>query len=142
MNAKKFLTGTIAGGITYFILGYLVYGLALAGFFNKHTIATTSSMKAMNDIIWVSLILGNLAMGALLTYVFLKLGTIKSISSGARTAAAIGFFVSLSMDLTRYATENTFDLTAMLTGVVVETVMYAVVGGVIGAVLSMGKKQA
>jgi arginine exporter protein ArgO len=141
MNSKKFLIGTLVGGIAFFFLGYLIYGLALANFFSQHTVAASTSMKPMSEIIWWALILGNLAAGALLTYVFLKLGNINSFSSGAGTAAVIGFFFALSMDLIRFATENTFDLTAMMTDVVVGTVMYAIAGGFIALVLGKGVKQ-
>jgi hypothetical protein len=141
MDIKKFVTGTVVGGIVLFFLGYLIYGLALSGFFTQHSAAVTGSMKTMNEIIWWALILGNLASGALLTYLFLKIGNIHSFASGARTGAAIGFFMALSMDLIRFATENTLDLTGTLTDVVVGTVMTAIAGGAISAVLGKGKIQ-
>jgi uncharacterized membrane protein len=139
MNTKKFFIGTLAGGITYFLLGYLIYGLALASFFSHNTIAAPGTMKQMSDIVWWALVLGNLASGALLSYIFLKLGNIGSFGSGAGTGAVIGFFVALSMDLIRYATENSFDKKAMLVDVLVGIVMSAIAGGVIGAVLGRGK---
>jgi hypothetical protein len=141
MASKKFLIGTLVGGISFFLLGYLIYGLALSSFFMKHSVAASGSMKTMDEIIWWALVLGNLASAALLTYIFLKLGNIISFGSGARTGAAIGFFIALSMDLIRFATENSLDLTATFADVVVGTVMTAIVGGIIGAVLGMGKKQ-
>ena len=142
MDIKKFIIGTLVGGIAFFFLGYLIYGVALANFFSQHSIAVSGSMKTMNEIVWWALILGNLASGALLTYIFLKLANINSFGSGARTGAAIGFFMSLSMVLIRFATENGSDLTATFTDVLVQTVMTAIAGGIIAAVLGMGKKQA
>jgi hypothetical protein len=139
MNTKKFFIGTLAGGIAFFFLGYLIYGMALYGFFNNHSTAAPGSTKQMSDIVWWALILGNFASGALISYIFLKLGNIGSFGSGASTGAAIGFFVSLSMDLIRYATENSFDLTAMVVDVIVGIVMYAIVGGIIGALIGRGK---
>ena len=139
MNTKKFFIGTLAGGITFFLLGYLIYGNALAGFFSRHSAAAPGSMKQMSEIIWWALILGNLVSGALLSYIFLKLGNIGSFSSGAGTGAAIGLLVALSMDLIRYAVENSFDMTAMIVDVLVGIVMYAIAGGVIGALLGRGK---
>ena len=138
MNTRKFFIGTLAGGIAFFFLGYLIYGMALAGFFSRHTIAPPGSMKQMTELIWWALILGNLASGALLSYIFLKLGNIGSFGSGAGTGAAIGLFVALSMDLIRYATENSFDMTAVIVDVLAGIVMYAIAGGVIGAVIGKG----
>jgi arginine exporter protein ArgO len=97
-------------------------------------------MKSMEEIVWWALIAGNLSSGALLTYIFLKWANVTSFGSGASAAAAIGFFMSLSMDLVRFATSNSIDLTASLTDVVVGTVMTALAGGAIGAVLGMSNK--
>ncbi len=142
MDSKKFLIGTLAGGITLFLLGYLFYGMALADFFTKNTIAPTGTMKSMNDIIWWALILGNLATGALLTYIFLKQGNISSFGSGASAGAVIGFLMILGVDLVRYSTENWVGRKGAAADVLVFTVMSAIVGGVIGIVLGMGKKKA
>ena len=139
MNTKKFFIGTLAGGIVFFFLGYLIYGMALSGFFSRHSAAAPGSMKQMSEIVWWALILGNLASGALLSYIFLKLGNIGSFGSGASTGAAIGFFVTLSMDLIHYATENTFRHDREIVDVLVGIVMYAIAGGVIGALIGRGK---
>ena len=139
MDIKKFLIGTLVGGIAFFFLGYLFYGVLLAGFFNEHY-AAGATMRTMDDIVWWALILGNVGSGALLTYIFLKWANIATFGSGANAAAAIGFLLALSMDLIRFATEGMFDLTASLTDVLVFTVMNAIAGGIIGAVLGMGNK--
>jgi len=140
MDTKKFLVGTLVGGVAFFFLGYLIYGLALAGFFSSHSAPTAGAMKSMESIVWWSLIVGNLSSGALLSYIFLKWARISSFSTGASAAATIGFFISLSMDLIRFATQNLFDLTATLADVAVGTVMTAIAGGLVGAALGMGNK--
>jgi hypothetical protein len=53
MDSKKFVMGTLAGGISFFLLGYLFYGLVLNGFFMKHSLAPAGSMRGMSDIVWV-----------------------------------------------------------------------------------------
>lgn len=141
MNSKKFLIGTLVGGISFFLIGYLFYGVALTGFFTKHSTAPAGSMKAMNEILWWALILGNLAEAALLTWIFQRIGSIQSFSRGFSTGIVIGFFLGLSFDLIRYATGNNVDLTATLADVAVEAVMNGIVGGIIGAVLGMGTKK-
>jgi hypothetical protein len=142
MDSKKFLIGTLAGGITLFLLGYLFYGMALADFFVKNSITPAGTMKSMNDIIWWALVLGNLATGALLTYIFLKLGTISSFGGGISTGAVIGFLMIVGVDLVRYSTENWLGRKGAAADVLVFTVMSAIAGGVIGMVLGMGKKKA
>lgn len=138
MNTGKFLMGTLAGGLAFFFVGYLFYGLALNGFFASHSGGAMA--KSMEEIVWWALILGNISSGALLSYIFLKWANVKSFAGGVSAAAAIGFFSTLSMDMLRFATTNTFDMTGALTNVVVGTVLTAICGGVVGAVLGMGNK--
>jgi hypothetical protein len=142
MDSKKFLIGTLAGGITLFLLGYLFYGMALADFFVKNSITPAGTMKSMNAIIWWALILGNLATGALLTYIFLKLGNISSFGGGVSTGAVIGFLMIAGVDLVRYSTENWLGRKGAAADVLVFTVMSAIAGGVIGMLVGMGKKKA
>ena len=142
MDSKKFVIGTLVGGICFFLLGYLFYGVVMNGFLMKHSVAPAGSMRGMSDILWWSLILGNLAGGALLTWIFLKLGNVRSFGSGFSTGASVGFFMALSVDLIRYATEVTSDLTGTFTDVGIVTVMYGIVGGIIGVVLGKGAKKA
>ncbi len=138
MNTNKFLMGTLAGGITFFIVGFLLYGLALESFFGSHSGTATGVMKT--DLEWWALILGNLSQAALLSYIFLKWANIKSFAAGASAAAIIGFFIALGYDMINYATSNMMDMTAAFADVAVGTLMTAIGGGVIGAVLGMGNK--
>lgn len=138
MDTKKFLMGTVAGGISFFFVGYLVYGLALAGFMAEHTVPGVA--RPMEQMIWWSLIAGNFAAAALLTYIFLKWANIASFGGGLSAAATIGFLMAASFDFSMYATSNMMDLKAALTDMVAFSVMSGISGGVIGAVLGMGKK--
>ena len=137
MDTKKFLMGTVVGGIAFFFLGYLFYGVAMMGFFEAHS---GGPGRPMEEMVWWALILGNFASGALITYIFLAWANISTFGSGASAAATIGFLMALSMNMIRYATSNAFDLTASLADVGVGTVLTGLCGGIIGAVLGMGKK--
>lgn len=139
MNTTKFIIGTLVGGIAFFFLGFLIYGIALESFFTQHAGSATGLQKTMDDMQWWALIVGNLASAALLSYIFLKWANIKSFGEGASAGAVIGFFIALSYDMVSYATTNMMDITACLTDVVVGTVMTAIGGGIIGTVLGMGK---
>ncbi len=138
MDTKKFLMGTLAGGVSFFFMGYLIYGIAMAGFYAEHVNASVG--RPMEEIAWWALILGNISSGALLTYIFLKWANINSFGGGVGAATVIGFFMALSMNMIRFSTSSMIDLTGALTDVVAATVLAAVCGGVIGAVLGMGKK--
>lgn len=139
MDTKKFLIGTIVGGIAYFLLGFICYALLLGDFFASHAGSATGVSK-MNEMQYWPLFLGNVAHGALLSYIFLKWANIKTFSAGLSAGAVIGFFMTLGRNLIQYDTSNVTDLTGALADVVVYAVISAIVGGVIGAVVGMGSK--
>lgn len=137
MNPKQFALGTLTGGVAYFFLGFLVYAVILAGFFEANMGTATGVMKT--DMQWWPLILGNLASGALLTLVFLKWANISTFSSGASAGAIIGFLVASGYDLIMYDTSNIMNLTGTLVDIVVYTLISALVGGLIGLVLQKSR---
>jgi hypothetical protein len=140
MNPKKFLTGTLVGGLAFFFLGYLIYGMALMNFMASHAGSATGVQRSMEEFAWWALILGNLASAALLSYIFLKWANVNSFGGGAAAAAVVGFFTSMSFDMVMFATSNLMDLTAVVTDIIAFTIMNAIAGGAIGAVLGMGSK--
>ena len=140
MDTKKFLTGTLVGGIAYFFLGYLIYGMALEGFMASHAGTATGVAKSMDEMVWWALIVGNLSWAAMFSYIFLKWANIKSFGGGASAGAIIGLLMALGFDMVMFATSNVMDMTGMLGDVAAATVMNALAGGAIGAALGMGSK--
>ena len=134
MDTKKFLIGTVVGGITYFILGYLFYGLLFMDYFNGN-LGSATGVYRTDDLIWWSLLLGNFAGAGLLTYIFLMWAHISTFKSGLRAGTVIGLLMTLSWDLISYATSNILNLQASLMDVVIGTIMTAIAGAAIGAVL-------
>lgn len=139
MDIKKLLTGGIVGGILYFFLGWLIYGTLLAGFMQTHPGTVTGVERAPDDMQYLYLAIGNLAMGFLLAYIFVK-GNVNSMGSGFITGGVVGALVSIGVDCVMYGTTNIISKTAMAADVAAMTIMTAVVGGVVGMVLGMGKK--
>jgi hypothetical protein len=138
MNSQKFIVGGIVGGIAYFILGWVIYGMLLRDFMSGNSSANL--MRADSDMIWWALIVGNLAMGFLLAYVIGK-GSSLSIAGGAGTGFVVGLLVSLGIDLVSYATTTTMSsLKGLAADVAAFTVMSAIAGAVVGWVMGMSKK--
>jgi hypothetical protein len=136
MNSQKFLVGGIVGGIIYFLLGWVIYGMLLKDFMAANS---TMPMRADADIIWWALAVGQLAGGFLMAYI---VGKANATSAGA--GAAVGFIVGLlfclSMDLTMYATTTAYSsMKALAADVAASAVMSAIVGGVVGWVMGMKK---
>lgn len=134
MDTKKFLTGTVVGGITNFILGFIFYAVLFGDFFANNGGGATGVDKTEN-MVWWSLILGNFAIGALLSYIFIKWAHISTFNSGLRAGAVIGFLMALGFDLIMFGTSYFLNFTATIVDIAIATVMTALVGGAIGAVL-------
>jgi ABC-type anion transport system duplicated permease subunit len=134
MNSQKFLVGGIVGGILYFLLGYVFYGLLLKSFFDSNGMAVN-----MDNMVWWAMIVGNLASGFLLAYILSK-GNVSTAGGGAGTGFIVGLLMSLSFDLIMYGIGKGMALKGIAADVAVAAVMTAVIGAVVGAVLGMSKK--
>jgi len=139
MNTNKFLIGGIVGGIAYFLLGWLVYGMLLMDFMTNNGGTATGVMKAQGDMIWWALILGNLLSGFALAYVLSKAGA-TSVTAGATVGAVFGLLVCAAFDFTMYGTSNIMSMKGMAADICASTVMSAIVGAIVGGVLGSGRK--
>ncbi len=122
---KNFLMATIAGGVTLFVLGFLVYGVLLADFFANDAINPEPIMWAVT--------LGQLLSAAFLAIVLGWKG-VASAKEGFGAGATIGAVMGLAFGLMMYGTMVGMHTMATLLG---DTVVSAVVYGVAGAVIAM-----
>jgi uncharacterized membrane protein len=139
MDTKKFVLGTLAGGVAYFLLGFIIYAILMEDFFAAHTVKGIG--KSETEMKYYPMVVGNLAHAALLSFVFLKWANIKTFSSGLVGGAIIGFLMVAGFDLLLYDTTKFMSMVGTLTDIVVYTIMTGLVGGVVGAVLGMGSKE-
>lgn len=137
MNTSKFVIATLAGGAAFFILGFLVYAVALEAFFTEHAGSATNIMKT--EMEWWPLVLGNLSQAALFTYIFMKWANVQTFTGGFSAALVIGFLYSLGYGLISYDTTNFQDLTATIVNTIAYTLMSGLVGGIVGLVLGWGR---
>jgi hypothetical protein len=105
----------------------------------KHPGTATGVDRAMDDLQFLYLIIGNLAMGFLLAYIFVK-GNVSSAGSGFVTGGVVGALVSVGFDCVMYATTHVISKTAMAADVAAFTVMCAITGAIVALVMGMGKK--
>jgi hypothetical protein len=133
MNTKKFLIGGIAGGIVYFLLGWVVYGMLLSNFMKS---AISGIERVDSEVFW-SLILGNILLGFVLSYVINRAG-IGSVSQGFGTGAIIGLLFSSGFDLIMYGTTNLISLSQVAADILAFTVISAISGAVVAMVARPG----
>lgn len=134
MNTK-ILRGTVFGGIAYFLLGWLVYGILLADF------SLSNYNQCMNrpsaDMVWWALILSNLVFAGLLT-LWLNGAGASGWIDGLKYGALFGLLFGLSIDLSFYSMTTMYNsIGAMVLDIVITTIFTAVLGLVI--VLVWGK---
>ncbi len=137
MDIKKLFMGGITGGVLFFLLGWLIYGILLMNFMASNPGTAGNVYKPEPDYLY--LVIGNLAMGFLMAYIFIKAG-VNSMATGFITAAVIGLLMGVGYDCMAYATSTIMSKKAMAADVTASTVMSAITGAVVGAVMGMGKK--
>jgi hypothetical protein len=140
MTSGRFFTASLAGGVTLFIVGFLLWGLALSGFTEAHVGTATGVMKEEMDFLY--LVLGQYLWAVLLTVVIGKWAGVSGFGPALKVGAVLGFLMSLSVGLTQFSMTNLFDLTTVLTDPFVSAIWSGLGGGVIGLVLGSGKEDA
>lgn len=139
MSSKNYVLAGIAGGIAFFLLGWLVYGILLLDFMATNAGTATGVQRAETEMVWWALMLGNLSTGFLLSYVFSCVGSVKTAASGAKTGAWLGFLMAASIDLSMYGTSNIMNLTGALVDILAFTIMASIAGAVVAWVLGKEK---
>lgn len=131
MNTKTLIAGLL-GGIVYFFLGWLLYGMLLESTFESLKGSAQGVARSEEEMILWALVVGNLALGLVMAYILNNWARVSTVQTGAINAATVGFMLSLGLDLMWYSTSNLTTLSGVLLDVVVFTAMSAVAGAVIG----------
>ncbi len=139
MDIKKLLIGGIIGGILFFLLGWLVYGNLLMTFMKNNPGTATGVDRAQMDFMY--LVIGNLASGFLMAYIFMK-ANVNSLSNGLVTGGIIGVLMAVAYDATMYGVTNILSKKSMMADVLASLVISAVVGAIVGLVNSKLQKPA
>ena len=140
MKTSKILLGGIAGGVSFFLLGWIIYGMLLMDFMSANS--NQCAARPMQDMIWWAMILSNLALGFLLAIVFTWSNT-KGVISGAKVAGILGLLFGISIDFSFYSMTTTYNnIMIIFVDIIAYTLMTAIAGALIAWVMGMGKKAA
>jgi hypothetical protein len=132
---KKMLIGTVAGGVTFFLLGGLVYAIILADFYEANLGSATGVMREL-PIIW-AMVVSQLGMGAVVTWVFLH-ANVSTAFDGLKTGAILGLLLGIAISFDLYSVTNWSNSTVAFVEPLVWVVRTALAGGAIGWTLGMG----
>ena len=138
----RVLAATVAGGITFFVLGFIIYGLILDPLVMKPNMNPEAAKLMKDPPEWVFLILGNLVAAFLLAYIFDKWATIRTFAGGFIGGAVVYFIIGLYMQLMFAAFMNmSHGLTPVIADLIGSTILGGVAGGVVGIVLGKMNKE-
>lgn len=137
----RLLAATVAGGVTIFVYGFLVWGLLLEERVMRPNLNTFPGLT--NEMPnFLPLIVANLVNAFYLAFIFEKWAGIRTFSGGMKGGAIVMFLVTLTFQLMFLAFMNlSKNYIPFVVDVIATTVMGAVAGGVIGAVLGMMSKE-
>lgn len=138
----RVLVATLAGGIAFFILGAVIYGLVLDPLVIKPNMHP-DAVKLVNDPPnFLPLILANFVSAFMLAYIFDKWATIRTFTGGVSGGAVLFFLIALSFQLMFAAFMKLMNgATPMIADVLGSTVIGGIGGGVIGLVLGKMDKR-
>lgn len=131
MFTKANLLATVIATVVFFFLGYAVWGIALAGYFEGHV--TNNIAREMPNM--GMLILSNLIMSFAMSTIYGKWASGGyGASSGFSFGAWIGIFTGFGLGLLWYATSDLMDMTGTITEAIIDIFFYGIIGVVIGLV--------
>ena len=133
MDAKKLVTGTVAGTIAQVIFGYLIFDLLLAGFYAANMTQSADLMREAS-LLW-PMIVGNIALALLVTLAVMKAGA-GSLLGGFKVGAIVGFLVWFGVHFNMFAMFPLGNLIVIIVDPFAEAVRTGITGAVIGLVLA------
>ena len=96
METKKLVTGIVVGGITMFVVGYLVFDMAMVGFYQANGAAAFGVAREAN--LWWAVALGIASLATLVTLCIGWSGA-KNATQGFKIGGVVGFLVWFGVDL-------------------------------------------
>ena len=135
MDVKRLGVGTLAGGITVYALGWVIFQKAFAPFYAAN-VGSATGVDRTDRIIW-AMALGALAYGALITYAMtVRTGGPISVIAGAKAGAIVGLLLWGTTDMIFYGSTNISNMNVAIVDPLLEGVRAGVTGAVIASVLS------
>lgn len=128
MNSNKILVAGIVGSVVAFILGWLIWGMALSG---VDMGVPDGIMRSDEEMQFLPLAIGHLGFGFLLAIIFGRWASISTFSTGAKAGAMIGFLFSFANDFIMLGTSHLMNTNGAIIDIVAATVSMAITGGVV-----------
>ena len=133
MDAKRFVSGTLVGGVVLYVVGYLIFTMAFGPFYAANG-GSATGVDRPAQLVW-AVALGNFAYAALIMFAAGNRMGYLSIGTGAQIGAIVGFLSWFTADFTLYGITNIANLTRTIVDPLLEIVHGGIGGGVMAVVL-------
>ena len=138
----RVLAATVAGGITFFVLGFVIYGLILDPLVMKPNMDPEAAKLMKDPPEWLFLVLGNFVAAFLLAYIFDRWAAIRTFAGGFIGGAVVYFIIAVYMQLMFAAfMRMSHGLSPVVADVIGATILGGIAGGVVGIVLGKMNKE-
>jgi hypothetical protein len=139
----RIIAATVAGAVTTFAAGFVIYGLLLDPMLIRPNIQEYAGLLK-DPPSMIPLVLSNFTLAFLLAVVFEKWAGVRTFLTGAGAGAIITFLITLYFNFSLFAFMRLFrNFIPMLSDLAGSLILGALVGGVIGLVLgAMNKTEA
>lgn len=136
MNTKVLLAA-LAGGIAYFFIGWLVWGILLMDTLESLSNPVSGCAREM-PIMW-AIAASNLITGLLYAVVFDRWAGISTFKGGFMGGLLLGGLLAMSWDLSMFAFQTSWTLPGVALDLAANIIVSGIVGGIVGAVLGYKK---
>ena len=137
MGNNKILISGLVGGIVSFLVGFIIWGLALEGFAaNNMGSASGVTKEEMGDM-W-AVVLGALASGFLVAFIFGRWANIKTVQTGAKAGAIIGLLLGININFIMFGTTHITTLPLAIVDALAYGLLYTAIGATVGWMLGRG----
>jgi ABC-type nitrate/sulfonate/bicarbonate transport system permease component len=135
MTLKRFVIGTVVGGLTVLATGYLMFATALRDFYASALNAGSATGVQREPVLLWAVVVGAISYGALLTLAIDRPSTHPRILTGAATGAIVGGLMWITSNFMLYGVTNVGDLTSTLLTSLIELVPGTAAGAVVAFIL-------
>jgi len=132
MNTR-ILLAALAGGIAYFFIGWLVWGVLLMDTMRSLSNPVAGCEREM-PIMW-ALAASNLIAGLLFAVIFDRWASISTFKGGFMGGILLGGLLALSWDLSIFAFMTSWTLPTVAIDIAANIIVGGIVGGIVGWVL-------
>lgn len=139
MDWTKYLLASLIGGVVYFFLGWLIFGMVLFNLTALPEDISSVVQLPMEEFKMSFMIISCLLWGALLSLILMKWAKVSTFLGGLKVGVIVGVMITLMVGFSMASMYRLQSVNQILINAVGDAVCSGLTGGAIGWFLSRGK---